>query len=103
MNGIDDPGNQYGPLNHASANGKLDMVRLLLDRGAAVDWGPLTALQCVSCSRPREPLHIDVADLLIFLSDYGCLSGCTADFNGDDLVNVNDLLIFLSSYGSFCF
>ena len=46
---------------------------------------------------------MDVADLLIFLSDYGCLSGCTADFNGDDLVNVNDLLIFLSSYGSFCF
>lgn len=59
-----------------------------------------------SCGCPTDLNNggfVDVADLLIFLSDYGCLSGCTADFNGDDLVNVNDLLIFLSSYGSFCF
>ena len=30
---------------------------------------------------------VDVTDVLIFLTDYGCLSGCTADFNGDDIVN----------------
>ena len=30
------------------------------------------------------------------------MSGCTADFNGDDIVNVNDLLIFLTSYGDSC-
>lgn len=68
------PANQYAnsPLNHASANGKLDMVRLLLDRGAAVDRGPLTALSLVCCSRAEsrrrggvEPLHIAVAELLI--------------------------------------
>ncbi len=59
-----------------------------------------------SCGCPTDLNNggfVDVADLLIFLSDYGCLSGCTADFNGDEIVNVNDLLIFLSSYGSFCF
>ena len=70
-------GNQYAdsplkysgdsPLNHASANGKLDMVRLLLDRGAAVDsQGPLTALSYACSARGRaEPLHIAVAELLI--------------------------------------
>ena len=55
------------PLNHASANGKLDMVRLLLDRGAAVDsQGPLTALSYACSARGRAaPLHIAIAELLI--------------------------------------
>ena len=45
---------------------------------------------------------MDVTDVLIFLTDYGCLSGCTADFNDDDIVNVADLLIFLTTYGNYC-
>ena len=45
---------------------------------------------------------VDVGDILIFLTDYGCLSGCTADFDDDDAVNVSDLLIFLTTYGDFC-
>ena len=31
---------------------------------------------------------VEVGDVLIFLTDYGCLSGCTADFDGNDAVNV---------------
>ena len=42
---------------------------------------------------------MDVSDLLMFLTDYGCLSGCTADFNGDGIVNVSDLLVYLTNYG----
>ena len=54
------------PLNIASENGKIDMVRLLLDRGAAVDSGLLTALTRACPARGRaEPLHIAVAELLI--------------------------------------
>ena len=45
---------------------------------------------------------MEVGDVLIFLSDYGCLSGCTADFDGNDAVNTADLLIFLTTYGDFC-
>jgi hypothetical protein len=45
---------------------------------------------------------VDVSDLLMFLTDYGCLSGCTADFNGDGIVNVSDLLVFLTTYGATC-
>lgn len=34
----------------------------------------------------------DVADLLIYLADYGCTSGCTADLDGDGMVATSDLI-----------
>lgn len=46
---------------------------------------------------------VNVADLLIFMSDLGCAGTCVGDFTGDNLVNTNDLLIFLAAFGNFCF
>ena len=44
-----------------------------------------------------------VTDLLLMLSEYGCLSGCTSDLNGDGLVTVVDLMNLLSNYGAPCY
>ena len=46
---------------------------------------------------------INVSDLLLFMANYGCLSGCAPfDLTGDGVVNVNDLLIFMAVYGTSC-
>jgi choice-of-anchor B domain-containing protein len=45
---------------------------------------------------------ISTPDLLLFLGDFGCLSGCSTDLNGDDVVTTQDLLIFLGLFGQFC-
>ena len=45
---------------------------------------------------------IEVSDLLIILSDFGCTSGCIGDVNGDDVVTVSDILNILSSFGEPC-
>jgi hypothetical protein len=46
---------------------------------------------------------VNTIDLLLFISFYGCSSGCTdGDLNGDTVVNTVDLLIFISAYGTAC-
>jgi hypothetical protein len=45
---------------------------------------------------------IEVSDLLIILSDFGCASGCIGDVNGDGDVTVSDILNILSSFGEPC-
>ena len=45
---------------------------------------------------------IDVADVLLVLSEFGCESGCTADLTGDGFVAVDDVLLVLSAFGTDC-
>lgn len=45
---------------------------------------------------------VDVADLLIFITEYGCTSGCITDLSGDDATSSPDLLIFLSEFNQVC-
>jgi len=47
-------------------------------------------------------LLISVSDVLLVLSDFGCLEGCLADVNGDGAVTVSDVLLLLSSFGTDC-
>ncbi len=47
--------------------------------------------------------QISAADLLTFLSQFGCQSNCLGDLNSDDDVSSSDLLIFLSIYGTSCY
>ncbi|MDZ4824173.1 MAG: hypothetical protein SH856_11995, partial [Flavobacteriales bacterium] len=46
---------------------------------------------------------VNVGDLLIFTSEFGCTSGCVdTDMDGNGAVNVADLLIFTSVFGNVC-
>lgn len=45
---------------------------------------------------------INVSDLLLLLSEIGCITECLYDLTGDGVVNTADQLIFLASYGTMC-
>ena len=45
---------------------------------------------------------VEVGDLLVLLSYFGCISGCEGDLNGVQAVGISDLLILLGSVGSPC-
>jgi hypothetical protein len=42
---------------------------------------------------------INVDDLFILMSDYGCVSACTADNTGDGIVTIADLMYFIGAFG----
>ncbi|MBI1266282.1 MAG: hypothetical protein GC193_02500 [Cryomorphaceae bacterium] len=45
---------------------------------------------------------ISSADLLVFVSQFGCSSNCTANLDADPSVSGSDFLVFLSLFGSDC-
>ena len=45
---------------------------------------------------------IDVGDVLLVLSEFGCQSDCTADVTGDGFVIVDDILVVLAVFGVVC-
>jgi hypothetical protein len=46
--------------------------------------------------------NVDISDLLIFLSNFGCSGDCIADLTGDNATTVADMLQFLSEIGQSC-
>ena len=61
------------------------------------------ALPVIGCpSDLNADLTVSIADLLLLLSEFGCIEGCTADINGDGQVAVSDVLELLSSFGEPC-
>ena len=60
---------------------------------------------CEPCPCPGDingDLAVTVSDVLVLLSEFGCVSDCSSDFNEDGLVSVSDLLILLAFYGETC-
>lgn len=47
--------------------------------------------------------NVDVADLLLLISEFGCNFGCNYDADGDDMVSVADMLLLLSEFGDSCY
>ena len=45
---------------------------------------------------------ISVADLLVYLGEFGCSVDCSSDFDADGMVTISDLLGFLSIFGQDC-
>ena len=46
---------------------------------------------------------VEVSDVLLLLSDFGCTSDCTdADIDGDGAVSVADILLLLAAFGEGC-
>jgi hypothetical protein len=47
--------------------------------------------------------QVSVSDILLFLSDFGCIdTPCVGDATGDGITNVADLLLMLSVFGEVC-
>jgi hypothetical protein len=69
---------------------------------ADCDNGSCDYSSCTCLGDFNSSGQIDVSDLLIMLSQYGCTSNCSVDMDGDDDVDTADLLIFLSVYGNLC-
>jgi hypothetical protein len=47
-------------------------------------------------------LLVSVSDVLVVLSEFGCLVGCAADITGDGAVTVSDVLELLGGFGDNC-
>ena len=45
---------------------------------------------------------VNVVDLMMLSSDFGCSGNCNCDIDGNGFVNIVDMLIFSNCYGSFC-
>ncbi len=50
----------------------------------------------------NNDLAVTTADLLIFLTEFGCEVDCIYDFDGDGETITNDLLLLLAFYGTTC-
>lgn len=71
------------------------------DDGFAVRFGPsIEAQPCVGDF--NNDGNINAGDLLILLSEIGCVTNCVADLTGDGSVGVSDVLDFLSIYATQC-
>jgi len=69
---------------------------------ATIDDG---SCEIQSCSCPGDingDNAITVADVLLTLSEFGCMENCTADVDGNGFVNVTDILELLSMFGTAC-
>ncbi|MFT5183370.1 MAG: hypothetical protein ACI84C_000496 [Flavobacteriales bacterium] len=79
--------------------------------GAATSETELFGNQCVTltnidvagCAADLDNSgHVATPDLLLLLSNFGCLSGCEIDFNQDGSTGTDDLLFFLSAFDTDC-
>ena len=93
---IDDGSCEY------SCYGCLDENACNYDLSSTIDDG---LCEYESCACPYELNGDGVvgsADVLIMLSEYNCLSNCTADVDDDGAVTVTDLLALLAAFGETC-
>jgi hypothetical protein len=45
---------------------------------------------------------VDVPDLLLLLSNFGCTANCAADLDGDGITATSDMLVFLAAFSDTC-
>ncbi len=66
----------------------------------------LATIACAGCFGCPADLNgdgfVSIVDLLLLLSDFGCLLSCETDINQDGSVAVDDILIVLSVFGNTC-
>ena len=83
--------------------GCTDSAACNYDETASLDDNSCEFTSCVCEGDLNGDNQITVADVLIFLSDFGCVTApCSGDINGDDQTNVSDLLILLAVFGDLC-
>ena len=92
-----------GSCEFTSCAGCTDDGACNYDVTATLDDG---SCEYASCGCPGDldgDGQVSVADVLLFLSDFGCMDApCVGDANGDGINNVDDLLLMLAHFGDVC-
>jgi len=91
-----------GSCESTSCAGCTDSDACNYESTASIDDGSCEFTSCVCTGDINGDGVITVADVLLVLSEFGCLSGCTTDVDGDTYVNVSDILLLLAAFGSTC-
>ena len=92
-----------GSCDYISCAGCTDSEACNYDETATLDDESCDFTSCVCEGDLNGDDQIAVSDILIFLSDFGCvLAPCPGDIDGDEQTNVNDLLILLALFGEIC-
>lgn len=83
--------------------GCTDSAACNYDATATSDDGSCEYTSCSCLGDLDGDGQVAVTDVLMFLSDFGCMvEPCVGDANGDGATNVEDLLIMLSNFGADC-
>ena len=92
-----------GSCEFTSCAGCTDDGACNYDVTATLDDG---SCEYASCGCPGDldgDSQVSVTDVLLFLSDFGCMDApCVGDANGDGINNVDDLLLMLAHFGDVC-
>ena len=92
-----------GSCEFTSCAGCTDDAACNYDATATLDDG---SCEYASCGCPGDldgDGQVSVADVLLFLSDFGCMDApCVGDANGDGINNIDDLLLMLAHFGDVC-
>ncbi len=92
-----------GSCEFMSCAGCTDDTACNYDATATLDDG---SCEYASCGCPGDldgDGQVSVADVLLFLSDFGCMDApCVGDATGDGINNVDDLLLMLAHFGDVC-
>jgi hypothetical protein len=92
-----------GSCEFYTCTGCTDFEACNYDPAATIEDGSCT-YDCSDCPADLDgDGFVAVSDVLMFLSDYGCvIPVCLGDVNGDDLTTVSDLLLLLSQFAESC-
>ncbi|MCB0761761.1 MAG: S8 family serine peptidase [Flavobacteriales bacterium] len=84
--------------------GCIDSTACNYDSTAGCDDGNCEYTSCTTCEGDFDNSGVvDVADLLLFLGDFGCNSGpCLGDLDENGATTTADMLIFLGLFGNIC-
>ena len=88
--------------DNSTCSGCTDSTACNYDENAVVDDG---SCEFTSCNCPEDVNGdgvVSVADILLLLGEFGCVSNCNADINEDGGTNVQDILLLLAAFGQPC-
>ena len=92
-----------GSCDLTSCYGCTDSTACNYSAGATNDDGSCDYASCACPGDLDGDGQVAVTDVLLFLSDFGCMDApCVGDATGDGLTNVDDLLLMLSNFGNIC-
>lgn len=87
--------------NFAVTAGTTYGIRVAGNSASALGAGVLTLSMHCTADVNQDGV-IDLGDLAMLLSNFGCTSGCTVDLTGDGITDLSDLAAMLSAFGQPC-